>query len=153
MTDTGAGTRQVTSVVEEWVRRVWNEGDASAIDELFVPDGTVHGINADGTDRAPMTGPADFKPFHAAMHAACDSISCELAEVIVGPDGERAMFWLKYDICHPKSEGRVNFDVMCIAVVRGGKIVDAWNVVDWSPLLIATGISPADGVQQFLTPG
>lgn len=144
MTESGAGPRQV---VEEWVRRVWTEGDESAIDELFVPDGKAHGIKGEA-----LTGPDDFKPFFNAMHAACDNIRCELTELMVGPDGERCMFWLQYDVCHPRAEGTVRFETMGIVVVRDGKIVDAWNVVDWGPLLTAAGIMPADAIEQFLTP-
>jgi len=134
-------------VVEEWVRRVWNEADASAIDELFVPDGTAHGIKGE-----PLMGPAEYKPFFHAMQAACDNISCKLTEFMVGPDGERCMFWMQFEVCHPSAEGTVPFECMGIAVVRGGKIVDAWNVVDWGPLLSAAGVTPADALQQFLAP-
>lgn len=44
------------SVPQEWFRRVWNELDAAAIDELLAADGLVHGFSKD-----PIRGPGGFR--------------------------------------------------------------------------------------------
>ena len=44
------------SVVREWFRRVWNQLDVNAIEELFAPDGVAHWLDAQ-----PVRGPAAFR--------------------------------------------------------------------------------------------
>src|SRR4051794_24957089 len=61
-------------VVETWFRRVWAEEDASAIDELFVPEGQARGLGANT-----LVGPKDFKQFHAALCA-------QLSEIVITVD-------------------------------------------------------------------
>ena len=45
-------------IIETWFRRVWNEEDTKAIDELFVVDGEVRGLGENS-----LIGPMDFKIF------------------------------------------------------------------------------------------
>ncbi len=56
-------------VLETWFRRVWNEEDTQAIDELFIPDGLAQGFGPTA-----LVGPEQFKPFHQAVCALLSDI-------------------------------------------------------------------------------
>ena len=49
-------------VMETWFERVWIQQDASAIDEMFVPDGKARGLGPNV-----LIGPEGFKQFHSAL--------------------------------------------------------------------------------------
>jgi hypothetical protein len=69
------------SVVREWFRRVWNQLDANAIDELFAPDGVAHWLDAE-----PVRGPAAFREFHRVLSSSFRDIH---VEVVPGNTGRR----------------------------------------------------------------
>ena len=64
-------------VLETWFQRVWNEGDASAIDEMFQEQGKARGLGGQddsaeidaegGIAEQVRVGPAGFKGFHQSF--------------------------------------------------------------------------------------
>ncbi len=65
--------KQHTKVLEEWFDRVWRQRDASAIHEMYVADGPVHGLGDQ-----PMVGPEDFEQFHAAICRLLDETHVQI---------------------------------------------------------------------------
>ena len=65
------------TVAEEWFRRVWNEGDESAIDDLLSPRSVAHGIYGQV-----IRGPKAFRAFHAAFRSVFSRIRIEVIEEI-----------------------------------------------------------------------
>jgi ketosteroid isomerase-like protein len=140
-----SGKSEPRMVFETWLRRVWNEGDASAIDEMFKADGLAHGLGPE-----PMVGPEHYKPLHAAMHAVCTSITTRMEQVVEQGDmvSARVMFTLD----HKKGDGPIDVEVMAMCRIENGQIAEAWNNVDWIPALMHTGLLDADVMQSFMTP-
>ena len=54
-----------SEVLRCWFARVWNDGDESAIDELYAPSAVAHGLPG-----ASVPGPEGFKPFFRAFRSA-----------------------------------------------------------------------------------
>ena len=68
------------SVVQEWFRRVWNQLEADAIEELFAPEGVAHWLDAE-----PVRGPAAFREFHRVLSSSFRDIHVEVVrEIQVG---------------------------------------------------------------------
>ena len=122
------------TIVHEWFEEVWNKRDAKVIDRLLGTDAVVHGIaKADGT---PVRGPGDFKEFHRRFLAAFPHIAIEVVETISAGDkiAARCIVRGKHEgdgLGFPATGKTTEFTRMCIAVVREGKIVEAWNNFDF----------------------
>lgn len=139
------GKSEPRKVFETWLQRVWNEGDPSAIDELFKEDGLAHGLGPE-----PMVGPENYKPLHAAMHGVCSKISTRVEQVV--EEGDMVSARVIFTLDHKRGEGPVDIEVMATCRIQGGQIVEAWNNVDWLPALIHTGLLDASVMQTFMTP-
>lgn len=133
------------AVLETWVERVWNERDLSAIRELFSDTGIAHGNGQD------EVGPAGLEALFHALHGACRSLECTLGHRIVADD--QAAVLMKFVIDHVRGSHPITFEMMAMVKVADGRIVEAWNMVDWLTPLIALGIAPPDAMAQVFMPG
>ena len=66
------------ALVRRWFEEVWNQGNASAIEEMLATEGIVHGLGPDSR------GPAGFKPFHAAYRTAFPDVT-----ITISKDGDQ----------------------------------------------------------------
>ena len=72
------------TIVHEWFERVWNQGQANAIDELLAEDAKIHGLTgADGSD---VGGRPEFHLMYAAFRDAFPDIHISVDECLA--DGE-----------------------------------------------------------------
>jgi predicted ester cyclase len=127
------------TVIREWFREVWDEGNEAAIDRLMAPDAMAHGLSPDG-----IVGPAGFKPFFRSMRAALGDLRVEVQQTVT--EGDRVAAH-----CHvigrhvgdtlggPPTDRPVDFWGMTIARVSGGQIVEAWNSFDFLTLYQQVG--------------
>ena len=107
------------SVVQEWFRRVWNQLDVNAIDELFAPDGVAHWLDAE-----PVRGPAAFREFHHALRSSFHDIHVEVVREI--QVGDLVAFQAEVRLVPVGQEAPVTFNGGAFARVQGRQIVETW---------------------------
>jgi steroid delta-isomerase-like uncharacterized protein len=125
------------TIVHEWFERVWNQGQAEAIDELLAADARIHGLRgADGSD---VGGPAEFRQMHTAFREAFPDMRIEVDECLV--DGDRIAFRCRVRGTHggrslgvEATGNTVEFMGMGFVRVRGGQIAEAWNAFDFQAM-------------------
>ena len=127
------------TMMRAWFRRVWNEKDPSAIEELLAPDGRVHGL---GPDVA--TGPAGFRPFWDAIQESFDEIRIDVVDSV--DDGNRT--WVRCRAEAVVKGNSVIFEGGCQATVENGLIQEAWNYWDFVGCMHQMGALPADAFAQ-----
>jgi len=135
----GEGVSEPESFAEQWFNRVWNEGDAAAIDELLAPEGLLHGLGPN-----PIVGPEEFRTFHSAFLAAFREVRVEVLQQLA--QGDRTAALCRCRATH-RASGRVAvFQGAVIFRVSQGKLVEGWNTWDFVGLLEGMGVLPLDSV-------
>jgi steroid delta-isomerase-like uncharacterized protein len=119
-----------------WMEEVWNGKRASAIDEMFAPDGIAHGLDDDGD----IHGPEAFKKLHATLVGAFPDLHVVVEDVVGGED--KAAVRISVTATHtgdlpnlPATGRSVRFTGMTFTRWREGKIVEGWNNVDFSAMM------------------
>ena len=131
------------TIFKTWMSRVWNQGDAGAIDELMAADAPIHGLGEE-----PLPGAAGFKEFHAAFTSAFTDIDITVERQVV--DGDRVAAHWTGTMVHKASGQTVPANGMAIATIRDGKFQEGWNSADFLPMLIGLGIVEADAMEKAL---
>ncbi len=132
------------SIAQQWFHRVWNQGDSSAIDELFAAEGVSHGLGPN-----PIVGPEEFKQFHSSFLAAFRGVNIEILQQLEQTD--RVAVLCRCRATHRATERVTVFQGAVIFRTAGGKIVEGWNTWDFVGLLEGIGVLPLDSVAQALT--
>src|SRR5687767_6091520 len=132
------------SLLSQWFRRVWNEEDASAIEELAAPDMASHGLVKT------IVGPAAWrKEFYEPMRASFDSVKVDVLEEIVAGD---KIFGRMVATQVPKATGEaVTMHGMCLLRIADGKIAEAWDAWDFLGLLESMKLLPSDSFGRAIT--
>jgi steroid delta-isomerase-like uncharacterized protein len=127
------------ALVVRWFEEVWNKGREDAIAEMLAEDGVAHGLG-DET----MRGPTEFRVFHAKFREAMPDLRIEMDEVIA--EGDKVAYRFTASGTHrgdslgfAATNRGARFIGMGIVVVRDGKIVEAWNVLDQLGMLSQLG--------------
>lgn len=126
-----------------WFRRVWDERDPSAIDEIFVPEGP----GAVGLAANPI-GPKEFRGFWDMVTDAIADTSVTIDHILV--QGEQILLIGRLCGTHIKTAKALDLRFAAHSVVRNGKIVDATNVLDSLTLLQQLGACDADALPRAL---
>ena len=125
------------SIPKAWFRRVWNEGEVAAIDELFAKGGKAYGIQG-----SVIRGPEEFRQFHAAFCAQFSDIHIEVMEEIC----DQAKVAVQ---CNAKMSFRAtgrNVEFMGASFLRlhDGQIIEAWNIWDFLGCLESMQLMPGN---------
>lgn len=123
------------SLAKEWFRRVWNEEDASAIDELFAEDGEAYGIYGEV-----MKGPKNFRMFHSAFCQMLHDIRIEVVDEV--ENGDKLAIRCEGSATLAATGQSVPLTGTVIAEVRDRQLVRAWNNWDFVGLMEAAGVLP-----------
>ena len=123
------------SVVGEWFRRVWNQLDVNAIDELFAPDGVAHWLDAE-----PVRGPAAFREFHRVLSSSFRDIHVEVVREI--QVGDLVAFQAEVRLVPVGQETSITFNGGAFARVQGRQIVETWDSWNFLGLLEGMGALP-----------
>jgi predicted SnoaL-like aldol condensation-catalyzing enzyme len=123
------------SVVREWFRRVWNQLDTDAIDELFAPDGVAHWLDVE-----PVRGPTAFREFHRALSSSFRNIHVEVVREI--QVGDLVAFQAEVSLVSVGQEIPVTFNGGAFARVHGRQIVETWDSWNFLGLLEGMGALP-----------
>jgi len=127
------------SVGREWFRRVWNELDTGAIDQLLAPDGVVHGFGA-----APIRGPHGLHQFHRNFTDAFRSIRFEILHEL--QNGDLTALYLRATLTPRRGAQPLAFEGASFFRVGDGRILEAWNTWDFLGLVQGLGALPPDAL-------
>ncbi len=126
--------------IRRWFEEVWNQGRASAIDEMMAADAVNHGFG-DKKDKA------EFKAFHTAYRDAFPDVHIQTDDIAV--DGDMVAVRYSGTATHSgnglgfAATGRpVTFRGMSFVRIEGGKIVEGWNNFDQLGMLQQLGVVP-----------
>ena len=124
---------------QEWFRRVWNEGEASAIDELMTADAVAHGLGD-----APIRGPGEFRRFHSGFVRSFDGIHVEV--VLEVAEGDLVSCWCEASMRRRDDPKLLHFTGSAMVRLRGRRMAEAWNSWDFLRLLEEMGHLPKDAL-------
>jgi steroid delta-isomerase-like uncharacterized protein len=130
------------SVIRVWFEEVWNRGREEMIDRLFAADGVAHGLAGGSV----LRGPAEYKPFFHKFRGAFPDIQVEVLRTVT--QGEmiavhcRVLGTHKGETMGKATGNRAEFSGMCIARVRDGQILEAWNNFDFLTFYQQLGMMP-----------
>lgn len=121
-------------LLRRWFEEVWNNGRADAIDEMFAENGIAHGLSDDPAN--PITGPKDFRPFHAVFREAFPNLMIVVEDMVAEGDkvAARCSVRAKHEgefMGRAATQAPVEFTGIAIVRIENGKIAEAWNNFDF----------------------
>jgi len=125
------------AVVQTWFEELWNQGKEETIDRLLARDALAHGLaSADGL---PLKGPEAFRPFYRRFRGAFPDIHVDIVRTVTEGDMVSAHCHVTgthhgHDLGVSATGNKVDFWGMCIARIRDGQIIEAWNSFDFLSL-------------------
>lgn len=130
------------TLARRYVEDLLNRADEAAVDELLTADFVLH-LNA-----ADIPGAEGFKSFLAGLHEGFPDVHYEILDLAV--DGDRAIVRWAVSGTHQgvfngiPATGKPIANVPGISWLRieGGRIAEAWVVVDTVTLLTQIGLLP-----------
>jgi hypothetical protein len=130
--------------LEAFFRRVWIEGDATAIPAFMMPDGRYLGLAGE----APMTTEG-FTAFQAMIRTLVSDIDFEIEQRIES-DGWIAVL-CSFTGTAVSSGKRVTTTGSIHARISDGKIHEAYNHFDFIRLFAELDLLPADTLERCLS--
>jgi hypothetical protein len=130
--------------MENWFYRVWTRQDVTAIDELFIPDGTATGLGGNV-----LIGPDGFKQFHSALCGLLTDFAITIDKSIESGD------WLSV-VCTLRARSRqsgaqvVAGGHVMVRIVEG-KITEAYNHWDFLGIFSQLGLLPQNSFEMALS--
>lgn len=131
-------------VLETWFRRVWEEEDESAIDEMFKP-----GAQAKGLGDKPLEGPEDFKMFHRNLLRLLCDVKLEVTESM--ESGDKLCAICIFRAKSRNGENPLEMTGSVYVTISGGKITHAYNHFDFISLYEGLGLLPENTFASCLT--
>jgi len=122
-------------LVETWFGRVWNEGDVSAISEMFKMSTLTKGL---GTQT--MVGPEEFQGFHSLMNALVANLHINIDHA-VSDDNWISCLCTMTGNCQ-KSDKPVKMTGTVYARIEGDLIAEGYNHFDFLDLYEQLGLLP-----------
>ena len=137
--------QQNMDVMHRFFDEVWNKGREEAIDELYVPEGTAHGLG-----EKYKSGPEEFKLFHRLLCQTCSDIHAEMNDIMAA--GDRVAIRGTITMKHNATGRDLRIEGGGFARINDGKIVEAWNGWDFVGVMVQLGALAEDSLDNaFLT--
>ena len=134
--------RTDSDIIHEWFRRVWEERDLDAIDELMHPENLSLGLVDD------PVGLDSFKAVYASWTDLIGEITVEVEEVFEEGDKISGR-WILRGI-HRSSGRRISMPGALFARVKDGKFLECTNYLDYLDFFVLTGSLPEDTLKRYL---
>ena len=128
-----------TDIMREWFSRVWEQGDISAIDELFVPDTLANGIVPDME-----LGVEEFKFLVATIQEMITPPKIRIDKLIDQGDWIAGMMTMATQTLDARKPVQVSCMVFCR--VQNGQIVEAYNSFDFVGFFEQLGLLPENTI-------
>jgi steroid delta-isomerase-like uncharacterized protein len=140
------------TLIRRWFEEVWNQGREEAIDQLLPNDATLWGI---GRPDQSSKGSVEFKKFHRTMRGAFSDMKIAIDQVVQEGDTAFARWTVTakhtgQNLGKSATHQQVKITGMSAIRVRGGMIVEGWNV--WDQLGMARQLGMLDGPAATLFP-
>ena len=127
------------SLGHEWFRRVWNELDRSAIDQLFAAEGVARGLG-----ETPIQGPHGFHQFHRSFTDAFRNIRVEVLHEV--QQGDMAALYCRVSLAPRGKPDPICFEGCSFIRSHDRQIVEAWNTWDFLSLVQGMGALPPNAL-------
>ena len=131
-------SEQNKALMKRWFNEVWNQGKGSTIDELFHPQGKVHGFPE---PTSILIGPEGFKTAHRQFHTIFGNIHIEIHDLVA--EGDRVATRWTATAIHtgdglgfPATGKNSSLPGASFIVCRNGQITEAWNFLDMTKLIL-----------------
>lgn len=134
--------KRTSDIIHEWFRRVWEEGDLDAIDELMHPENLSLGLVDD------PVGLDSFKAVFASWTQLIGEITVEVEEVFEEDDRVSGR-WILRGI-HRSSGRRIAMPGALFARVKDNKFLECTNYLDYLDFFVQTGALPPDTLKHCL---
>lgn len=135
----------VREMLFDWFRRVWIEGDLSAIDDYFdAGDSIASGILTDA-----RVGAEDYRALVPALRAHLRGIDGSMNRVFVQDDWLCAQYTLRALSAH--TSNRIEASGLLMMRVEAGKVREAYNNFDFLALFEQLGLLPRDSLMLLLS--
>lgn len=125
-------------------KTVWIEGNVQAIRDFYSDE-----MQAAGLMPGLALTPDGFCVCVEAMHALVTDPEIEIVRTVEAGDWLSAL--VRVSCLSASSGDRIEFSCQIMLRYRNGKIVEAYNNMDTTSLMIQLGALPPDVVEQFLT--
>lgn len=128
-----------SDIMREWFSRVWEQGDVSAIDELFEPDVQAQGIVPDME-----MGAEEFKFLVATIQEVITPPQIKINKLVEQDDWIAGLMTM-----HAQTQAeRQPVNVACMVFCRfhDGRIVEAYNSFDFVSFFEQLGLLPENTI-------
>ena len=132
------------SVLQKWFRRVWDQGDVAAIEELAAPDVLSHGLLGDIRGRD-----AWRQRFYEPMRAMFSDVKVEVLDEVTTGDKTFAKLKARVTARAMPSKPLV-LEGSCMLRCQDGRIVEGWDSWKFHSLLEALRFLPLGALERAL---
>lgn len=124
------------TLLQDWYRRVWIEGDLDAVDEYFAPQSGAEGLMPDGQVTA-----EDFRALVPALRMVVRDLRIEIDRHVECDD----WLWVHVTAHAVKAAGiePVSASGQVMVRVADGRFVEAYNSFDFITFFEQLGLLPA----------
>lgn len=123
-------------LVRRFFQEVWNAKDIGAVDRYMGPDTIAYGLP---DPDAVLRGSDQFSELVSSFCSAFPDLQVTVKDVIAAGDRVAACWHAKGThagdaLGFPATGRQVEMDGTSIAIIRGGKLAEAWNMMDMGHL-------------------
>jgi len=126
--------QEYETFMHRWFEEVWNKKREDAVDEMFAEEGIANGLNDAAGN--PLCGPEAYKVLQRSFLTAFPNMRIIVEDTVA--EGEKIAARCRVTGTH-EGEGLgvsptkqpVDFTFMTIVRVKDGKIIEAWNNIDF----------------------
>jgi steroid delta-isomerase-like uncharacterized protein len=132
-------TEENKRLARYWFEEAWNKGRSEVIDDLVAPECLIYGLGD------PLRGPGPFKEFHAQYRAAFPDLVIQVDQVVAEDDWTAQRFGgagthTGDALGVPATGNPISFTGMSFVRWRDGRMIEAYNNVDFTEMHRATGV-------------
>jgi len=133
---------ELKSILREFFRKAYTEGDESVIDTLMAPDVLHHGLARD-----PIVGRDAFRRWYHAFRGSFTDTHCSLTHICVEDDlaAARVLFTGTHSTAafgFPPTGNQVSLSAVILCRFEHGQVAEAFNEFDHLSLLQQLGAIP-----------
>ncbi|HZU28795.1 MAG TPA: ester cyclase [Bryobacteraceae bacterium] len=120
------------TILHEWFRRVWTQGDRNAVYDLLGADALIHELDERGGD---SRGPDEFLVFFDRVRSAIPDMKVEVHDVVAAADWIAGRWTATGShtgdqLGFPATQRPLRVSGMSLARIRDGRIAEGWNIWD-----------------------
>lgn len=132
------------AILNDWFTTMWNKKDITVIDKYVSPESTLHGHG-----EAPLCGPEAFYALHKQLFSVFSNIRVTILHSVA--EGLTVASRNRADFVNASTGRRTSVQFASMVTFNEhGKVVQAWDTVDWYSYLVQIHALPSDALFQSL---